>query len=48
VLVIFTNRHVGRLMEKAAIAASAVALIVMDLGLRNAAALKGHGAPQAA
>lgn len=43
VLVIFTNSYVGRLMEKPAIAAPAVALIVLAVGLRIAAALKGRG-----
>lgn len=43
VLIIFTNSYVGRLMEKPAIAGPAVALIVLALGLRIAAALKGRG-----
>lgn len=43
VLIIFTNSYVGRLMEKPTIAGPAVALIVLALGLRIAAALKGRG-----
>lgn len=43
VLVIFANSYAGRLMEKPAIAGPAVALIVLAVGLRIAAALKGRG-----
>jgi len=48
VLVIFANSYVNRLMEKPAIAAPAVVLIVAALGLRIAAGLRGRVSPQAA
>jgi len=48
VLIIFANSYVGRLTEKPAIAAPAVALILAALGLRIAAAVKGRTGAQAA
>jgi methionine sulfoxide reductase heme-binding subunit len=48
VLVIFANSYVSRLMLKPAIAGPAVALVVVALGLRIAAAVKGRMRAQAA
>lgn len=48
VLVIFANSYVSRIPIKPALAIPAVALIVLALGLRIAAALKGRARAQAA